>query len=943
MNIQSIQFKIVSWAGMCLLITAALIVVYAANELQDRAEIAREEAIQYAQSYATSVAKQKVNHIQTRLNVARDAARILAQTLRGVHDMDIGLEIGRQEANGILRTVLTQNPQMAAVYTVWEPDAFDGMDMGYANVQGHDGTGRFAPYWSRSESGNIAVNPYQGYHEGQQNIYHNVKTARQEMLVEPHLYPIQGEPTFVTSLVVPIIVDDVFYGMTGVDLRLDRFQELADDVKELYEGEAQILVISHAGMIVAATRQPELVGEHIQAAHEDWEDDLDLVQQGRLITEKDEDRLAVFTPLRIGNTDKPWSVNIRLPYEKVTAAADKQMQQAILGMWQMIGLSGICALAALLFLWIMARSISRPIQDAVTFADQLAAGNVQAAIRIQRKDELGKLAGALGVMRQSIQDVLQEANSVIMAVQDGRLDVRGKADRFQGGWQELVLGMNSVVEAFVAPFHVTTEYLDRIARGDIPDKITDDAQGDFKAIKNNVNLLIDNIRSVLQETSGLIAAVQEGNLERRGEARNFVGDWQELVKGINSVLDAFMNPFTVTARTIYQVAEGDIPDQIAEEYAGDFTVIKNNVNALIEAMQDITALAEQMADGNLTMTVRERSAQDSLMQALNTMLHRLNDVVVNVQTAAGNVAEGSQGMSNGAESLSQGVNEQAAAAEEASSSMEQMVANIRQNTDNARQTEKIARKAAEDAQQSGDAVAQTVEAMREIVKKISIIEEIARQTHMLSLNATIEAAKAQDYGKGFGVVASEVRSLAERAHTATEEINQMAGESISVAERAGEMLVKLVPDIERTSTLVQEITAASQEQESGSEQINRAIQQLDTVTQNNAAMTEQIASTAEELANQAEHLRQTMAFFTVKGTEAHVEPDKKPQGETSQKPSLKVQKSDAPGDGDGDGNSGRAGKRNGASAVLAGSMFDLWQHEPETRDHLDDDFESFEG
>jgi methyl-accepting chemotaxis protein len=198
--------------------------------------------------------------------------------------------------------------------------------------------------------------------------------------------------------------------------------------------------------------------------------------------------------------------------------------------------------------------------------------------------------------------------------------------------------------------------------------------------------------------------------------------------------------------------------------------------------------------------------------------------------------------------------------------MEQMAANIQQNADNAMQTEQIAMKAAEDARESGKAVAETLDAMHEIITKISVIEEIARQTHMLSLNATIEAAKAEQYGKGFGVVASEVRALASRAQAAAKEINGTANSSIAVAERAGELLKKLVPDIQQTAELVQEISAASREQNSGAGQINQAIQQLDQVIQQNSAVSEEMSSTAEELAAQAEHLQSTIAFFNTNGT-----------------------------------------------------------------------------
>jgi methyl-accepting chemotaxis protein len=273
--------------------------------------------------------------------------------------------------------------------------------------------------------------------------------------------------------------------------------------------------------------------------------------------------------------------------------------------------------------------------------------------------------------------------------------------------------------------------------------------------------------------------------------------------------------------------------------------------------------ANAVAGGDLgkQLEVARNDEVGQLADALNAMVSKLRDVAAGVKAAADNMTSGSQQLSGGSEHLSQSATEQAASAEEASASVEEMNATIRQNADNASQTEKIALKSAQDARESGNAVAEAVNAMKDIASKISIIEEIARQTNLLALNAAIEAARAGEHGKGFAVVAAEVRKLAERSQTAAAEISRLSVSSMDVAEHAGQMLGRLVPDIQKTSELVQEISAASKEQTSGADQINSAIQQLNQVIQQNAGASEEISSTAQELSSQAEQLHSMMLFF----------------------------------------------------------------------------------
>ncbi|WP_319582566.1 Cache 3/Cache 2 fusion domain-containing protein [uncultured Pseudodesulfovibrio sp.] len=264
-------------------------------------------------------------------------------------------------------------------------------------------------------------------------------------------------------------------------------------------------------------------------------------------------------------------------------------------------------------------------------------------------------------------------------------------------------------------------------------------------------------------------------------------------------------------------------------------------------------------------TGRMRDEMDELGEAVNAMGDKLREVVSEVQAAAESVTAGSGELTNTSQALAEGASNQASAVEEVSASMEEMTSSIEQNTDNAQQTEKIARQAAGDAEEGGKSVTQTVEAMRQIADKIAIIEEIARQTNLLALNAAIEAARAGEHGKGFAVVAAEVRKLAERSGVAAAEISELSASSVAIAEQAGTMLDKMVPDITRTAELIQEISASSDEQSAGASQIKDAVLELDRVVQQNAAESEHVAAASETLSGHAMQLQQIIGYFRLGG------------------------------------------------------------------------------
>jgi methyl-accepting chemotaxis protein len=507
-----------------------------------------------------------------------------------------------------------------------------------------------------------------------------------------------------------------------------------------------------------------------------------------------------------------------------------------------------------------------PLNVAAEYVDRISKGDIPPKITDNYKGDFGEIKNNLNTCIEAVNVLVADAGMLSVAAVEGHLETRADASRHQGDFRRIVEGVNDTLDHLIGPLQRTTKHLEHLSDGVIDEQITQEYKGDYNKLKDAFNKCFSAVNMLVADAKMLAKAAVEGRLGTRADASKHRGDFQVVVEGVNQTLDAVIGPLKVAAEYVDRISKGDIPSQITDNYSGDFNEIKSDLNVLIAAMGAITEAAQEIAGGNLLVDIKERSAKDELMHALAAMVQQLSEVVGEVKSAADNVAQGSQEMSSGSESMSQGASEQAAAAEEASSAMEQMSANIRQNADNAMQTEKIAVQSASDAIAGGKAVAQTVMAMKEIAGKISIIEEIARQTNLLALNAAIEAARAGVHGKGFAVVASEVRKLAERSQKAAAEISTLSSSSVEVSEKAGVMLAQLVPNIQKTAELVQEISASSREQDTGASQINKAIQQLDQVIQQNAGAAEEMSSTAEELSSQAEQLQSTIAFFKVKGS-----------------------------------------------------------------------------
>ena len=424
-------------------------------------------------------------------------------------------------------------------------------------------------------------------------------------------------------------------------------------------------------------------------------------------------------------------------------------------------------------------------------------------------------------LRANLKGLIAEMNHMSDEHDRGDIDVFLSVEKFKGDFAVMARGVNTMVAGHIAVKKKAMACIKEFGDGNFNAPL-EQFPGKKAFINDTVETLRANLMAITVEIQRLIAASTAGELTKRGEPGRFVGDFAQLVTGINGMLDAILLPIAEGNRVLEKVSSGDLTERVEIECDGDHRRMRDAINGLVDSLTKFAA---------------------------------------DVSSAADQVAAGSQELSASADQMSQGTTEQASAAEQASASMEEMAANIKQNADNASQTEKIARQSASDAEASGQAVNRAVDAMRTIADRIAIVQEIARQTDLLALNAAVEAARAGEYGRGFAVVASEVRKLAERSQSAATEISAVSSDTVKAAQSAGEMLTSLVPNIRKTAELVVEISAACREQDVGASQVNEAIQQLDKVIQQNAAAAEQMSATSEELAAQAEELQGSMAYF----------------------------------------------------------------------------------
>jgi methyl-accepting chemotaxis protein len=489
---------------------------------------------------------------------------------------------------------------------------------------------------------------------------------------------------------------------------------------------------------------------------------------------------------------------------------------------------------------------------------------------------------AIEEVRSNIQALVDDADLLAQGAVAGNLSTRADANKHAGDFRKIIQGVNNTLDAVISPLNMAAEYVDNIAKGHIPSKITDDYKGDFNAIKNNLNQCIDAVNALVKDATMLATAAVEGNLSNRADTAQHQGDFRKIVEGVNATLDAVIGPLNMAASYVENIAKGDIPNKITDPYNGDFNTLKANLNTCVDAVNnlvdDANLLAEAAREGRITVRADASQHQGDfrkIVEGVNQTLDMIVEPIAAVKEAVDTITTAANEISSGNSDLSSRTEQQASSLEETAASMEELASTVKQNAENAKQANQLALTASGVAVKGGQVVSEvvnTMSAINESAQKIediiSVIDGIAFQTNILALNAAVEAARAGEQGRGFAVVAGEVRNLAQRSSSAAKEIKELITDSVNkttdgtkLVENAGTTMEEVVLSVQRVADIISEITAASQEQTTGIDQVNQAVTSMDETTQQNAALVEEAAAAAESLVEQANQLSEVVSVF----------------------------------------------------------------------------------
>jgi len=573
----------------------------------------------------------------------------------------------------------------------------------------------------------------------------------------------------------------------------------------------------------------------------------------------------------------------------------------------------IAIILGMLIAIVISRAITKPLNEVMTGANKIKDGDFGYDIRIDSKDELGDLARTFGDMKGTLQAMVDDVNMLAQAGTDGKLDVRADASKHGGDFRKIVEGVNELLDAVVGPINVTAEYVDRISKGDIPEKITDEYKGDFNEVKNNLNVCIGAINALTEEAGALAKAGAEGKLDTRADASKHGGDFQKIVDGLNELIDAVAVPVHEVVRITNAYAEGELGTRVQIDAQGEFKALGETLDQFGEDLQAIVAeagrLAGKAADGDLTVKaeIDVKGEYNDLVNSVDALIGVLSGAVVDARGVGEKVLGTSQGLSSAAQEMNAGMEQLASSSQQVaegsqklaelaqgtaknvgdvSAEIDQTSVNVGKSSEKGEEAVRISHEVQEAAQNALEGLAsiqegvartsETVTEMNTAIERVgemgSVITDVAGQTNMLGLNAAIEAARAGEAGRGFAVVADAVKNLAEKVKGAAGESGvaighiQESGENaisatstaVEEATRGGEVLHTAVDGVDKSVGAMDEVNVMMQEINEGTQHIAEIIKTVVANMDEVASISEESASASEESSSAVE--QQTSAI-----------------------------------------------------------------------------------